>query len=64
MSRRIPVILLFGVLAFAVGCTNKKVNNPLSNVGSKQPDKVLFDRGYGRHEAQSLRCSADHAAKP
>src|ERR1700731_1241167 len=44
MSRRIPVILLLGMLAFAVGCTNKKVNNPLSNVGSKQPDKVLFDR--------------------
>jgi outer membrane protein assembly factor BamD len=44
MSRRIPVIFLLGVLAFAVGCTNKKVNNPLSNVGSKQPDKVLFDR--------------------
>ena len=44
MSRRVPVILLLGVLAFAVGCTNKKVNNPLSNVGSKQPDKVLFDR--------------------
>jgi outer membrane protein assembly factor BamD len=44
MSRRIPVILLLGALVFAVGCTNKKVNNPLSNVGSKQPDKVLFDR--------------------
>src|SRR6202790_2549798 len=44
MSRRVPVILLLGVLAFAVGCTNKKVNNPLSNVGAKQPDKVLFDR--------------------
>src|ERR1700726_477803 len=44
MSRRIPVILLFGVLAFAVGCTNKKVNNPLANIGSKQPDKVLFDK--------------------
>jgi outer membrane protein assembly factor BamD len=44
MSRRIPVILLLGVLAFAVGCTNKKVSNPLANVGSKQPDKVLFDR--------------------
>src|SRR6202035_4510952 len=44
MSRRSPVILLLGMLAFAVGCTNKKVNNPLSNVGSKQPDKVLFDR--------------------
>jgi outer membrane protein assembly factor BamD len=44
MSRRIPVVLLLGVLAFAVGCTNKKVSNPLANVGSKQPDKVLFDR--------------------
>ena len=44
MSRRIPVVLLLGMLAFAVGCTNKKVNNPLANVGSKQPDKVLFDR--------------------
>jgi outer membrane protein assembly factor BamD len=44
MSRRTPVILLLGMLTFAVGCTNKKVNNPLANVGSKQPDKVLFDR--------------------
>src|SRR6202048_1008891 len=44
MSRRISVILLLGVLAFSIACTNKKVNNPLSNVGSKQPDKVLFDR--------------------
>src|SRR2546430_794096 len=44
MSRRIPVVILLCVLALAVGCTNKKVSNPLSNVGSKQPDKVLFDR--------------------
>jgi len=44
MSRRIPVVLLLGVLAATVACTNKKVNNPLANVGSKQPDKVLFDR--------------------
>jgi outer membrane protein assembly factor BamD len=44
MSRSIPVVLLLGMLVFAVGCTNKKVTNPLSNVGSKQPDKVLFDR--------------------
>ena len=36
-----PLVL---VLALALGCTNKKVNNPLANVGSKQPDKVLFDR--------------------
>ena len=44
MSRRIPVIFLLLVLAATVACTNKKVNNPLANVGSKQPDKVLFDR--------------------
>jgi outer membrane protein assembly factor BamD len=45
MSRRIPLLALLGLLlAIAAGCTNKKVNNPLANVGSKQPDKVLFDR--------------------
>ena len=27
-----------------VGCTNKKSVNPLAKVGSKQPDKVLFDK--------------------
>jgi len=32
------------MLALTVGCTNKKSVNPLANVGSKQPDKVLFDR--------------------
>src|SRR4029450_4434597 len=44
MHRRIPVVILLGALAFCAACTNKKVNNPLANVGSKQPDKVLFDR--------------------
>src|SRR3989454_7653315 len=44
MSRRISIVILLCVLALAVGCTNKKVSNPLANVGSKQPDKVLFDR--------------------
>ena len=33
--------LLLVVLA---GCSNKKAQNPLANLGSKQPDKVLFDR--------------------
>jgi outer membrane protein assembly factor BamD (BamD/ComL family) len=42
--RRIPVMLLLGVLAVTVACTNKKVSNPIANVDSKQPDKVLFDR--------------------
>jgi len=43
--RRVSVLsLLILVLAFGVACTNKKSVNPLANVGSKQPDKVLFDR--------------------
>src|SRR6202161_1580140 len=44
MFRRIPVMLLLGVLAVTVARTNKKVTNPIANVDSKQPDKVLFDR--------------------
>jgi outer membrane protein assembly factor BamD len=43
--RRSSVILFLGLLlALSVACTNKKSVNPLANVGSKQPDKVLFDR--------------------
>ncbi len=43
--RRISVLAsLVLVLALSVACTNKKSVNPLANVGSKQPDKVLFDR--------------------
>ena len=44
MSRRIPIALLAAVLVITVACTNKKVNNPIANVDSKQPDKILFDR--------------------
>jgi outer membrane protein assembly factor BamD len=45
MSRRKSIIPVLGlVLAITVACTNKKAVNPLANVGSKQPDKVLFDR--------------------
>src|SRR5262250_2739608 len=45
MSRRAPWFeLLALLLLLTAACTNKKVSNPLANVGSKQPDKVLFDR--------------------
>jgi len=45
MSRRSSLIPVLGMLlAITVACTNKKSVNPLANVGSKQPDKVLFDR--------------------
>src|SRR4030095_4756852 len=43
MSRRIPVLILLGLVALTA-CTNKKVKNPIANIDSKQPDKVLFDR--------------------
>src|SRR3979490_2933091 len=43
--RRNSIFVLLGLLlTLAVACTNKKSGNPLANVGSKQPDKVLFDR--------------------
>src|SRR5271168_4507181 len=44
MRRNSFVLLLALLLALTVACTNKKSVNPLANVGSKQPDKVLFDR--------------------
>ena len=44
MYRRLPFVILLGILALSVACTNKKVKNPIANVDSKQPDKVLFDR--------------------
>jgi outer membrane protein assembly factor BamD len=45
MSRRIPLIAILGaLLLFTAACTNKKSVNPLAGVGSKQPDKVLFDK--------------------
>jgi outer membrane protein assembly factor BamD len=45
MSHRIPLIAALGtLLALTAACTNKKSVNPLAGVGSKQPDKVLFDK--------------------
>jgi outer membrane protein assembly factor BamD len=47
MFRRTTLFFLVALsLAVLAGCsrTNKHVTNPLANLGSKQPDKVLFDR--------------------
>src|SRR3984893_14051552 len=45
MSRRNSLMAGLGLLlVITIGCTNKKSVNPLANIGSKQPDKVLFDR--------------------
>jgi outer membrane protein assembly factor BamD len=44
MFRRVLLsALMAGAIVFA-GCSNKKVVNPIANVNSKQPDKVLYDR--------------------
>jgi outer membrane protein assembly factor BamD len=45
LSRRISLMIGLGVLlALTAACTNKKSVNPLANLGSKQPEKVLFDK--------------------
>jgi outer membrane protein assembly factor BamD len=45
MLRRIQLIVVAGLLVvFTAACSNKKAVNPLAGVGSKQPDKVLFDK--------------------
>jgi outer membrane protein assembly factor BamD len=45
MLRRVLLITsLGGLLLLGAGCSNKKSVNPLAGIGSKQPDKVLFDR--------------------
>ncbi len=44
MFRRVLLIVLMASTIVFVACTNKKVSNPIANVNSKQPDKVLYDR--------------------
>jgi outer membrane protein assembly factor BamD len=45
MSRRILCSAVLGLLLMiTAACTNKKSVNPLANIGTKQPDKVLFDK--------------------
>jgi outer membrane protein assembly factor BamD len=44
MLRRSSLIATLSMLLVVAGCTNKKAKNPLANISSKQPDKVLFDK--------------------
>jgi outer membrane protein assembly factor BamD len=44
MHRSRQIALALGVAMMAAGCHHNKVNNPIANIDSKQPDKVLFDR--------------------
>jgi outer membrane protein assembly factor BamD len=44
MHRSTTIALALSVALVAAGCHHNKVNNPIANLDSKQPDKVLFDR--------------------
>ncbi len=45
MFRRAMIALTLAASLLAlVACTNKKANNPLAHINSKQPDKILYDR--------------------
>src|SRR3954465_7460025 len=45
MFRRSVLITIILLVMVSVGCSRKnKSSNPIANLDSKQPDKVLFDR--------------------
>ncbi|MFI5115823.1 MAG: outer membrane protein assembly factor BamD [Terriglobales bacterium] len=46
MFRRIIIAFSIAAMLLTLGCSrsNKKVQNPIANINSKQPDKSLYDR--------------------
>ena len=59
MYRRVLIAVLIGTMLLVVGCSNKKVQNPIANINSKQPDKVLYDRAmdamkHGKYDVARL----------
>jgi outer membrane protein assembly factor BamD len=44
MFRRVIIAFSIAAMLLTLGCSNKKVQNPIAHIDSKQPDKVLFDR--------------------
>lgn len=60
MLRKFAVSILLAAGFLVAGCHHAKVQNPIANIDSKQPDKVLFDRAmnsmkHGRYtEARTL----------
>jgi len=45
MVRKVlTTVLLIAIAIVATGCHHNKVTNPIADINSKQPDKVLFDR--------------------
>lgn len=44
MIRRLVILFVLAMPFVMAGCHHSKVKNPIANVDSKQPDKVLYDR--------------------
>lgn len=44
ICRTTKLVLALSLIFVVGGCHHNKVTNPIANVDSKQPDKVLFDR--------------------
>src|SRR6476469_6583604 len=44
MLRKALISALLAAAAITTGCHHNKAPNPIANLDSKQPDKVLFDR--------------------
>ena len=44
MLRKIVFTIVLAASVFVAGCRHSKVQNPIANIDSKQPDKVLYDR--------------------
>ncbi len=57
--KRFVILSLAASTLFLGACTNKKIKNPIANVDSKQPDKVLFDQAmdalqHGKYDVTRL----------
>lgn len=44
VRKSLTLVLLAALALLATGCHRGKVSNPIADIDSKQPDKVLFDR--------------------
>ena len=45
MLKRLTILIGIALLTLSfAGCHNKKVTNPIAQIDSKQPDKILYDR--------------------
>src|SRR5437763_13600435 len=44
MFRKLMIPVVLASFMFVAGCRHSKVQNPIANIDSEQPGKVLFDR--------------------